>query len=111
MATTTTSDLANMTMAELLAHMDDAARRVLENAAACSSAAGSSAPSPAAEVAGIGDGRDVVTVAPQASPAREVELATEAALGAGLDPRRAARDAQLAIVDRLLARARVHRCA
>lgn len=100
-------NLSEMTTAELLAYMDDAARRVRENAAACSSAAaGSAAPSPAAEVAGIGDGRDVVTVAPQASPAREVELAAEAALGAGLDPRRAALDAQLAIVDRLLAQAR-----
>lgn len=56
-----------------------------------------------AEVLGIGDGRDGVSVAPQASPGREVELAAAAALGAGLDPRRAALDAQVAVLDRLLA--------
>lgn len=99
-------DLSEMTTAELLAYMDDAARRVRENAAACSSAAAGSAPAPAAEVAGIGDGRDLATVAPQASPSREIELAAVAALGAGLEPQRAALDARLAIVDRLLARAR-----
>lgn len=111
-------DLSTMSMAELREFMADAARRVLENAAATSEAAGLAIKHadraielardltrPAAEVRGIGDGRDVVTVVePQGSPAREVELAARAALGAGLDPIRAAMRRREVILDRLLAR-------
>lgn len=125
MANGATKDLSEMTTAELLAFMQDAARRVRENAEACSRAAAEAiahadraielaadpvpavaAPEPAAEVVGIGDGRDVVTAAPQASVAREIQLAAAAALGAGVSPRRAAIHAKLAVLDRLLAQMR-----
>lgn len=110
----TPEELASLTTAELVARMGAAARQVRENAATSIAAAesiaradqlasGPAPVAPAAEVVQTGDGRDVVTVAPQASPAREVELAARAALGAGLDPFGAALRQREVIVDRLLA--------
>lgn len=49
---------------------------------------------------------DVVVVRPGLQAGQEVRAAAVAALGAGLDPARAALDAQLAILDRALAQLR-----
>lgn len=64
---------------------------------------GTTTTKPAAEVTGTNDGRDVALVAACSSPAREINLAAVAALGAGLDPVSAAMRQREVIVDRLLA--------
>lgn len=95
----TPEELAALSTADLVARMDAAARQVREPAAGTTAEPAA----PAGEVAGIGDGQDAVAVEEQASPARGVQIAALAALGAGLAPFRAALRQREVIVDRLLA--------